>query len=286
MSPESIPEIMEALDLDSIVLLSNKMLNFGKLRGDEDRMVKVANAYVDYMLDHVVDPEQGIYSMIPVPYSDPTAAVELLERAGSEEGMVSAVLESAGPEPPLGNVRYDPIYDICEQIDLPVVFHAGGSSIDSFHVKGYEQFIETHTLGFLWSNMSQMTSIIVQGLPEKFPDLDIVFQESGLFWVPMMMYRLDSEYLKRQSEAPLLEKRPSEYMKEFYYGTQPLENPDMDVFLEQVIEMIGGVDRLMYSTDYPHWDYDEPSTITDLPFLSEAEKQRVLAGTAEEVFGI
>jgi predicted TIM-barrel fold metal-dependent hydrolase len=134
--------------------------------------------------------------------------------------------------------------------------------------------------------MAQLTSLVVQGTPEKFPDLDIVFQESGIFWVPTMMHRLDAEYLKRQSEAPLLERRPSAYMREFYYGTQPLEVPEDETRLRQVIDDIGGAERLMYASDYPHWDYDRPSAITDRCLLDAGEKERILGGTAHEVFGI
>ena len=136
------------------------------------------------------------------------------------------------------------------------------------------------------ANLSQITSLVVQGIPEKFPNLKIVFQESGVFWIPLMMHRLDTEYLKRQSEAPLLTKKPSEYIKEMYFGVQPLEIPDELSYLRQVIEMIGGADRLLYASDYPHWDYDPPSAITDLSILSEDEKKRILSGTANEVFGI
>ena len=110
--------------------------------------------------------------------------------------------------------------------------------------------------------------------------------ESGVFWIPLMMQRLDVEYLKRQSEAPLLTKKPSEYIKNMYFGAQPIELPEDLSYLRQVIDMIGGADRIMYASDYPHWDYDPPSTITELPILSEKEKKRILSGTAEEVFGI
>jgi hypothetical protein len=134
--------------------------------------------------------------------------------------------------------------------------------------------------------MAQLVSVVVQGVPEKFPDLEIVFQESGLFWAPTMMHRLDAEYLKRQSEAPLLERRPSAYMREFYYGTQPLEIPEDESRLEATIDDIGGPDQLMYASDYPHWDYDRQTAITERSFLTDAEKDRVLGGTAREVFGI
>lgn len=283
-SPEEIPTIMQELGFDKINLLSQKMLNFARIRGDDERMTVLANAFVDYMLDKVVDPAEGIYTMIPAPYTSPEETVDLIDRVGNENGIIGVCMVTAGPEPPLGNRRYDIVYEAAVDYDLPVNFHTGGAGLNEFYVRGYEKFLETHTLGFLFSNMAQLTSLVVQGVPEKFPDLDVLFQESGLGWVPMMMHRLDTEYLKRPSEAPLLEKVPSEYMKEFYYGTQPIEYPSQK-FLEDTIRSIGA-DQVMYTSDYPHWDYDDPSAISDLSFLTDAEKQRILATNAEEVFGI
>lgn len=286
MTPEQIPGVMAHVGVDAIVLLPNKMLTFGKLAGEDERPVVLANGYIDYMLDQVVDPNEGIYTMIVAPYQDPDEAVDLIERVGDEPAVVGVCMITAGPEPPLGNRRYDPIYATAESMNLPVVFHSGGSSLDAFFIRGYEKFIETHTLGFLWNNMAQLVSLVVQGVPEKFPDLDIVFQESGLFWVPMMMHRLDAEYLKRQSEAPLLERRPSDYMREFYYGTQPLELPPDESKLENTIADLGGPDQLLYASDYPHWDYDRPSVIAEREFLDDEAVARILGGTAAEVFGI
>lgn len=285
MTPEEIPSVMKHVGLDKIVLLPNKMLSFGKLSSDEIA-VPLANGFIDYMLDKVVDPSEGIYTMLVAPFHDPEESVALIDRVADEKGVVALCLVTAGPEPPLGDRRYDPIYEACNDRNFPVVFHAGGSSVDSFFIRGYRKFLETHTLGFLWNNMAQIVSLVVQGVPEKYPNLDIVFQESGIFWVPLMMHRLDAEYMKRQSEAPLLTKKPSKYMQEFYYGTQPLEEPDNPEYLKQIIDMIGGPERLMYASDYPHWDYDRPSVITDMNFLSDSEQGMILGKTAERIFGI
>ena len=57
-------------------------------------------------------------------------------------------------------------------------------------------------------------------------------------------------------------------------------------YLQYVIEMLGGPERLMYASDYPHEDFDDPSAITELTFLTEGEKADILAKNAEEVFGV
>lgn len=284
MSTASVASIMDRLGLDAIVMIANSILfASGSISTDDYRAVQLTNAYVDFMLEEVVDPDQGIYTVIPTPYQDPDESVDLINRTGDEDGVVAVCMVTGGAEPPLGNRKYDPIYEAAQEKDLPVIFHTGGSGLDDYHIAGYGKFIETHSLGFLVANLSQLTSVVIQGLPEKFPDLDIVFEEAGLGWVPAMMYRLDAEYMKRPSEAPLLERRPSEYIKDIYFGTQPLEENVQ--FLETVIDHIGA-DQIMYASDYPHWDYDEPSVITDLPFLSDDEKRAILGGNAQKVFKI
>jgi predicted TIM-barrel fold metal-dependent hydrolase len=62
-----------------------------------------------------------------------------------------------------------------------------------------------------------------------------------------------------------------------------MENQDMGA-LETTFRMINAETQLMYSSDYPHWDFDLPSTISDLPFLTEKAKHNILGGTAARLF--
>jgi predicted TIM-barrel fold metal-dependent hydrolase len=87
----------------------------------------------------------------------------------------------------------------------------------------------------------------------------------------------------RSSEAPLLKKLPSDYMREMYYTTQPIENHDYGL-LETTLKTINAETQLLFSSDYPHWDFNLPSTIWDLPFLSETAKRRILGENARQLF--
>ena len=93
---------------------------------------------------------------------------------------------------------------------------------------------------------------------ERFPKLPVIWIESGLAWVPFLMQRLDHEYMMRPSEAPLLKKKPSDYMRDMYYSSQPMEIQDHEA-LECTFRMINAETQLLYSSDYPHWDFDLPS---------------------------
>ena len=88
----------------------------------------------------------------------------------------------------------------------------------------------------------------------------------------------------RSNEAPLLKKLPSQYLAEnFYYSSQPLESGNMEA-LELTMKMINAKSQLLYSSDYPHWDFDLPSVIWDLPFLDNQSKRNILGLNSLEVF--
>jgi predicted TIM-barrel fold metal-dependent hydrolase len=133
--------------------------------------------------------------------------------------------------------------------------------------------------------MIHLTNWIMNGLPERFPRLKVIWIESGLAWLPFMIQRLDHEYLMRSSDAPLLKRRPSEYIREMFFTTQPLEKTNLRA-LESTFELIDGENTLLYASDYPHWDFDAPSVIWDLPFLTEEAKRKILGLNAQHLFGL
>ena len=281
--PEEIPEIMRFLGVDISVQLPNRMLALSAT-SQKDVAVGLAEGFAAYMVDRVLEPSHGIYSMIIAPTQVPHRAAEIIHKYAPNPGFAAVCLITAGAEPPLGDTFYDPIYRAAQDVGLPIVYHSAGSGIDDFLIKGFQRFIETHTLGFVFFNMASIVSMIVQGVPERFPRLKFAFQEAGIFYIPMLMYRLDAEFRKRRAEAPLLKRLPSEYMLDFFYGTQPIEEPPRIDYLADVFKMIDGANTLTFSTDYPHWDFDMPSVISDLPFLSDEDKGRILGGNAMRLF--
>ena len=100
------------------------------------------------------------------------------------------------------------------------------------------------------------------------------------------MQRLDNDYKMRWSEAPSLKGLPSDYMREMFYTSQPMEMPDNLDVLKTTFDMINADDQLLWASDYPHWDMDVPSVIYDLPFLDERRKQKILGGNAIDLFNL
>ena len=98
------------------------------------------------------------------------------------------------------------------------------------------------------------------------------------------MQRLDNEYMMRTSEVPSLKKLPSDYIRDMFFTTQPMEMVRNRKALPLTFEMMNAETQLLYSSDYPHWDMDLPSTIYDLPFLSEQAKRNILGENARKLF--
>jgi predicted TIM-barrel fold metal-dependent hydrolase len=143
-----------------------------------------------------------------------------------------------------------------------------------------------HALGFVWCSMVHMTNWILNGLPERFPKLNTIWIESGLAWIPFLMQRLDDQYLMRQSEAPQLKRLPSEYMRtSCFYTTQPMETTHPKA-LQNTFEMINAETQLLFSSDWPHFDFDLPQAICDLPFLDQQAKRNILGLNAARIFNL
>jgi len=127
---------------------------------------------------------------------------------------------------------------------------------------------------------------VINALPERFPKLKVIWIESGLAWIPWLMQRLDNDYRMRSSEAPGLKHLPSDYMRQMFYSTQPMETVNNRAALEVTMQMINADTQLMYSSDYPHWDMDLPTTVWDLDFLPEQARRNILGETAAKLFNI
>ena len=151
----------------------------------------------------------------------------------------------------------------------PISFHAA-YNWDDQSLQLTNRFISVHALGFMWFNMVHMTNWVINGLPERFPKLKVMWIESGLTWAYCLMQRLDHSYMMRTSDCPSLKRKPSEYMQRDVL----LVAADGDAATtarscEATFKMIKADTQLVWSSDYPHWDFDLPSVIYDLPFLSE-----------------
>ena len=244
----------------------------------------MARAYARWMSERVLSVDTKIHSMLYLPFNDPVASARMIEEFGDRPGVAGFMVTSCRYRP-VHDDAYVPTYAALQEIGKPIGFHAVYNWQDQ-SLQQLNRFMSVHALAFPFYNMIHLTNWIVNGIPERFPRLKVIWIESGLAWIPFMMDRLDHEYLMRSSEAPLLTKMPSDYIRDMYFTSQPMERTGSMEHLEATFQKINATTQLLYSSDYPHWDFDLPSVIYDLPFLDENAKRRILGENARALFAL
>lgn len=271
---------MDAVGIDYAILFPTALINMGILP-EVDVQVALHRAYARWITERVLPDEPRLWTMIALPFNDPDACHRMVQEFGDRRGVVGYVVGSTFHRP-VHHRNYSRVYAAIEERGMPLAFHSTYNWQDRL-TEQFNKFLSAHGVGRTLYNIVHLTNLVINGIPERFPRLKLIWMESGLSWIPFLMQRLDNEYLMRSSEAPLLKKLPSDYMREFYYTAQPLERSNLE-FLEATFRAIRAETQLLYASDYPHWDFDLPSAIYDLPFLSNPVRRRILGQNAIELF--
>jgi predicted TIM-barrel fold metal-dependent hydrolase len=272
---------MDAMSVDYSCLFPTLMLAIG-LHPDADMEVQLCGAYNRWLTEKVLPEGDGrFYSMLTLPLSDADAAMRQIETFGDRKHVTGFMITCVRSTPVHHNSNMK-IFRALEERGLALAFHSAINPTEAVF-KSLNRFASVHGLGFPFYSILHATNWVTNGLPERFPGLKVIWIEGGLAWIPFLMQRLDHEFMLRTSEYPLLKRKPSDYMRDMYYASQPMEVENMRA-LECTFELINAETQLLYASDYPHWDFDLPSRIWDLPFLSEKAKHNILGGTAARLF--
>lgn len=274
---------MDSIGIDYIGLFPTGMLSVG-LMPQAELEVAYSRAYTKWLIERVLPHDPRVQGFVYLPFNSPEDAYKAVLDFGDAPGIMGFVVTSPRYKPIHDNA-YMKTYSLIEEMGKPLTFHSGLNWNDPL-MSVTNRFISAHALGFTLYNVIHMCNWITNGLNERFPNLKVVWTESGLAWVPWLGQRLDNDYKMRTSECPSLKKLPSDYMRDMYYTSQPMEMPNDLSFLESTFKFINAETQLLYASDYPHWDMDLPSTIYDLPFLDEQQKRNILGGNAIKVFNM
>lgn len=243
----------------------------------------LSQALNEWVIEEWLDPEPRFLSSIIVPYEDPDLAVAEIERRAADPRFVQLALLGRTREL-LGRRKYWPMYEAAAKHDLPIALHFGGFGGWSLSGAGWHSFYLEEHAGMAQVFQSQITSLIFDGVFEHFPNLKIVLVEAGFAWLPSLMWRLDRSWQILGDEVPKIKRPPSEIIREhFWISTQPVEEPSQPGQFKQMLEQLDMNDRLMFATDYPHWDFDAPDRAipTNLP---ADLRQAIMADNARALY--
>jgi predicted TIM-barrel fold metal-dependent hydrolase len=250
-----------------------------------------ATAYVaatnDFFRDAWVGADDRFSLAVTVSPHDPHAAAAEIRRHAGQAGIVGVQLLLL--DRMMGDVAFDPIYEAASEAGLPIVVHQSGAegcylSSQGPAGGGPRSYGERHAV-LTQVGAANVVDLVVGGAFERFPTLRVLMVEWGFSWLHSLLARMDHAWERDPDAAPRLTRRPSEYVTEHVaFATQPLDEPDTGPEREALLGAPGLDRMLLFSSDYPHYDTDDPTFVITARIPSHA-RAAVCYENAVRLFG-
>jgi predicted TIM-barrel fold metal-dependent hydrolase len=228
--------------------------------------------------------------------TDVDAAVREI-RWARDAGLSGGVLLPGAPPgtgvAPLYSPTYDPIWQVCEELGMPVNHHSG-SAVPPMDETAMDKVV--FLLEVTWWAHRALPHLVFGGVLERFPQMQLVLTEQGTAWIPDELARLDYFFERMHSAAgsqevewgnavvSKLSLKPSEYWaRQCHVGAsfiRPAEVP---------LRSVVGVDRIMWGSDYPHressYPYSHEALRLSFAGVDAHEVQVMVGANAADVYG-
>ena len=187
------------------------------------------------------------------------------------------------------NVMYEPLWATAEDLDIPVSLHTGTNRPGAQIMRKGRKVVETGSDRInndFWPRMS-ISQIILSGVFERFPNLNIVNVEHDLAWIPYFIQRMDTTYRERPTQCPYRFKNsalPSDFMEKNVFHS--FQDDGLGVRDRHLI----GMSQLLWASDYPHAESTFPESqrilseiLADVP---ETEKAMIVGSNCASLYGL
>ncbi|HEY5165395.1 MAG TPA: amidohydrolase family protein [Acidimicrobiia bacterium] len=246
---------------------------------DAEYRAAMVAAYNDWIAEYVEYAPERFGGLAMLPNWGAEAAVAELDRALGRPGMRGVVMGTY----PNGSLQPDPSDDkvwgrLAEQ-RIPLGIHVSlATRMPTAHaakLPGYGRFFDAP---------NRMIDMIFAGIFDRFPDLDVVFAEVDFGWVPYAKEQIDNNYHRLEPVSRFgLAANPSEYIeRHFHFGFMT------DTFGIQNRHHVG-VERVLWSNDYPHISADWPASWRTIQAafsgVPPEERHLILHGNSQRLYG-
>jgi predicted TIM-barrel fold metal-dependent hydrolase len=263
-----------------------------KATNDRSLLDACVELYNDYALDVQETSGLRILPMAVMPAWDVDACVRETRRV-AEMGL-RGVNITADPSdqgaPDLADPVWDPWWDACAELQMPVHFHIGNSDTtmafyDTYSWGSQEPRIKWALGGMMLflGNARSVANLIAAGVPERHPELQIVSVESGVGWIPFMLEALRYELAENCPNGSKLSLTPLEYFQRQFYATTWFEQADIAYMIQRL-----GEDRVMFETDFPHPTCLYPTPLQNaeenLAGLTDSAKEKILSTNGRRLY--
>jgi predicted TIM-barrel fold metal-dependent hydrolase len=245
----------------------------------------LARAFNDFTVERWLAVDGRFRYALSVNPRDPEAAVEEIDRLGDHPAVVGVMFLGGAPMP-YGQRFYRPIHEACVERNLVWSIHFGseGQSVNAPpSAAGYPSYYGEMRANRASSYKAHLASFVFEGVFERYPTFKVAMLEAGFAWVPAFLWSMDQAWAETGDQTPWVRRPPSEYVFEnVRFASQPEDEPRPKDGLAKILEWMHADRTLMFATDYPHWDWDDPAeTFKTLP---PKLKERIFSKNAMEFF--
>jgi predicted TIM-barrel fold metal-dependent hydrolase len=304
--PELRKEEMEADGVVAEVLYATLGLRVHGIQ-DPETQEAACRAYNDWLARYYAVAPDRLFGVALIAAYDADRAVEEIERCASLGFRGVMLWQVPHPDLPFRSHHYDPIWQACVRLSLPVSLHIL-SGYDYSINKVAERKLTSKTAGAdanqdfrqvdrlqrtvnlkLYAAMDSTTELVVGGVFERFPDLKIIIVENECGWLPFAVTQWDYFCLKQNTSGRAEQKASGlTQLPSGYVGTNIYATFFRDV-LSATVFRTWGADTFMWSNDFPHnnstWPNSRDFIADQLQGLPEEILRKVLRTNAEDLYG-
>ncbi len=299
---------MDRVGIDAAVLYPSSAMFFGpsdpiKALHDPEFVLDCQRAYNDWLVDYCSADSDRLFGVGAVPLQAIELAVEEAKRI-KDVGLRGVFIRPSAyiDELPLNHRVYDPFWEACQDLDLPVSLHPGvhvdtpGACVKFGLVRLDADLMVTNlgltpeyggsgfgqAIGNPVDMIVSMGRLIMGGVCERFPRLRLIFLESGGGWCATQLQRMDEQIEEFPIEGRFLSMAPSAYFRRQCYVSFDPEEWNLAASAQWI-----GPDRILWASDYPHPEYRDEvldELLESLAPLAADDQRRILSGNEIDAY--
>jgi uncharacterized protein len=291
--PKERLKVMDGAGIDYAVLYPTVAgsggQNFGRIEYAELELACV-QAYNDWLLEEWASVSDRFIPQCITPLFPVDTAVKEIRRA-VKNGHRGVIYPSVPMElrdvPHINDSIYDPLWATCQELAVPICFHAGASS--AIQIPAYEGYSPTIAAAFQAitrpaSTVSVLVNLLISKILMRFPHLKVVLAESGLGWGAYLLEYTDFQATGDQLPQNGYDLMPSEMFKRQCYLVGWYDRASLRV------RNYIGTENILWSTQFPSATSTWPDTKEALARSFEGvdinDRQKILWENAAKLYKI